>query len=291
MALEDQAAVQSELIKSRRAATQAGRLQAPNGRLPERFDSTDTPITNQPSRFANPLSQTPELQSSLQPEANSPREGSSSTSETSSPETEGLAAAGAKGAKGFAFDSAALLKEASEAEGIAAKFQALRTEAKRQAANAVKQEVKREVKRAVKSATRQALMAIVDGFLGSLDASTAGTTAIVDWMMYALTFGWLNVEMIYGSYIAGGKSKIIDPLIFPLPSPIDKKSTNLLYHLTIISIDVFLFLVLLPVMLFACVVLFVIAWGLYDPSSLIETFNTLGLDNSLFSILSSFTTL
>lgn len=48
---------------------------------------------------------------------------------------------------------------------------------------------------------------------------------IVDIIIWLFTLGWLNLEMIYGTYFAKGKSRYIEPLSWdPIPMPIDKKA-------------------------------------------------------------------
>lgn len=231
----------------------------------------------------NPLSQNEATRSSLQPKENLGAEGKSKATETEG--TEGKEGAN----KDFSFDTSSILQQATNAKGLKAKFQAIRTEAKRQAANAVKKQVQKEVKQAAKAGARRALMAIVDSLAGSLDASTAGLTTIVDWIMYALTFGWLNVEMIYGTFIAEGKSAAIAPLTAdPIPLPFDKKSADLMVIMALIAIDVLLGVVLVAVMMFAGVVLYVISQIMTDPNAALQFFITNGMDTGLFSILKSF---
>lgn len=55
---------------------------------------------------------------------------------------------------------------------------------------------------------------VVDAF----DIGTFGATIVLDFMIHFITLGFLNLQMIYGSWIAKGESKLIPPLNWsPLP--------------------------------------------------------------------------
>ena len=80
----------------------------------------------------------------------------------------------------------------------------------------------------------------------ALELSTAGTAFIITWLIRFMSLGWLNVEMIYGRWIAKGKSKAIPPLSWaPIPMPIDKDAKIL--QVIIIMADVFCIVMVLLV--------------------------------------------
>lgn len=64
---------------------------------------------------------------------------------------------------------------------------------------------------------------VANGLAAALDLGTAGVAFLIDIFVYAFTLGFFNVQMIYGGWIAKGKSPIIPPLKWdPIPMPVDK---------------------------------------------------------------------
>lgn len=83
----------------------------------------------------------------------------------------------------------------------------------------------------------------------ALELSTAGTAFVVTWIARLITLGWLNVEMIYGRWIAKGKNKFIPPIAWdPIPMPIDKQAT-ILQIIVILADIICIIMVLLPFIL------------------------------------------
>ncbi|GEM_PF-6606482 len=81
-----------------------------------------------------------------------------------------------------------------------------------------------EVKKKAKAAFRRGLMVVLNVLVGALNISSAGVAFLIDGFIHLFSLGWLNLEMIYGTYFAKGKSRFISPLSWdPIPMPIDKK--------------------------------------------------------------------
>lgn len=85
--------------------------------------------------------------------------------------------------------------------------------------------VRREVEKKAKAAVKRGILFVLNFIAGAVDASVGGLTFVVDLFLYIFSFGWLNLEMIYGTHLAKGKSKIISPLSWdPIPMPVDPKA-------------------------------------------------------------------
>ena len=99
-------------------------------------------------------------------------------------------------------------------------------QAQQQQEQQVSEETKEErdkLKQTAKSAVRRGAIYVVDLLAGALDISSFGISFLIDIILYAFTLGWLNLEMIYGKYLAKGKSRYISPLSWdPIPMVIDK---------------------------------------------------------------------
>jgi len=299
MALEGQetklnSARRSGLLRAQTASAREASLRAttPVNIRPPTLDTVDRPSPYL-GRSDDPLSQTPELQSSIQPTEKGGAEGKSTERESTDSEkekgSEGEKTEGSEGKKkDFALDTGAVAQEFLQAQGIKAKLQAARTELKRQAANQVKQKVQKEVKQAVKAGVKRGVIYIADSIGASLDMSTAGISTLVDVFMYLFTFGWLNVEMIYGTFIAGGKSNIIAPLtVDPIPVPFEKKTANLMAVFLLLAADVFLGIVGTAVILFACTLLYVVYILMSNPVGAAEFVLTNGFSTEFLSIIKS----
>ncbi|MFA4845054.1 MAG: pre-toxin TG domain-containing protein [Patescibacteria group bacterium] len=88
--------------------------------------------------------------------------------------------------------------------------------------NAAQDAMRKEVKKKAKAAFKRGFIFVIGIIAAALDLGTAGISFIIDIFVYIFSFGWLNVEMIYGTHIAKGKSKLISPLSWdPIPMPVD----------------------------------------------------------------------
>lgn len=88
--------------------------------------------------------------------------------------------------------------------------------------NASQDAIRKEVKKKAKAAFRRGMIIVIDLIAAALDLGTSGISFIIDFFVYIFTFGWLNLEMIYGTHIAKRKSKFISPLSWdPIPMPVD----------------------------------------------------------------------
>jgi hypothetical protein len=80
------------------------------------------------------------------------------------------------------------------------------------------------VKKKAKAAVRRGMMYLLNLIGVAIDAGSGGVALLITGFIHLFTLGWLNTEMIYGSYFMKGKSKIVAPLSYePIPMPIDKK--------------------------------------------------------------------
>lgn len=82
--------------------------------------------------------------------------------------------------------------------------------------------LRKAVKRKLEAAAKRGIIYIVDLLAGCLDLGTAGISTLVDILFYIFTFGWLNLEMFYGTHLRKGKDLLISPLSWdPIPMPVD----------------------------------------------------------------------
>lgn len=89
--------------------------------------------------------------------------------------------------------------------------------------NAAKEKVRLKIKQYAKTTFRRGAIFVVDLLAAALDLSSSGVSFVVDCILYMFTFGWLNLEMIYGKYFAKGKSRFVGPISWaPIPMPVDK---------------------------------------------------------------------
>lgn len=82
--------------------------------------------------------------------------------------------------------------------------------------------MREHVKKETKAAARRGIVYVVDTIAAAIDVGSIGVSLIVDFFVYMFSLGWLNLEMIYGTYIAKKKSKYVSPISWaPIPG-IDK---------------------------------------------------------------------
>ena len=88
-----------------------------------------------------------------------------------------------------------------------------------------------------KQAMRRGFIYLINFIAASLDFAFAGISFIITCFVYLFTLGYLNLEMIYGTHIAKGKSKIISPTSwFPIPMPVDPNA--LILQSFIVTMDI-----------------------------------------------------
>lgn len=132
----------------------------------------------------------------------------------------------------------------SDAGREAALKRVLAQKSLRGAKDQVKQEINEELKRRLRAYVKkqvkagiQRIVQFVANLIGDLiGASIVGV--IISALIWILTLGWWNVEMIYGTYIAKGKSKFIGPLSwdpFPIPLPV------IVFEIAVICLDILVF--------------------------------------------------
>ena len=110
--------------------------------------------------------------------------------------------------------------------GIMARNAKQQAEANKTSATAKEtEETRDEVKKEAKAAFRRGMVYLVDLIAAALDMSTSGLSFIIDIFMYLFTLGWLNLEMIYGRWLAKGQSKYISPISWaPIKLPVDENA-------------------------------------------------------------------
>ncbi|MBI4592323.1 hypothetical protein HY733_02660 [Candidatus Uhrbacteria bacterium] len=85
--------------------------------------------------------------------------------------------------------------------------------------------LREEVKKKAKAAFRRGVIFVLDLLAAAFDLGSTGISFLVDVFIYFFTFGWLNLEMIYGKHFAKGKSRLVGPISWdPIPMPVDKEA-------------------------------------------------------------------
>ncbi len=91
-----------------------------------------------------------------------------------------------------------------------------------------KQRLRKAVKRKVEAGVKRGIIYVIDLLAGCLDIGTTGISTLVDILFYIFTFGWLNLELIYGRGMRQGKDPFISPLSWdPIPMPVDPQANIL----------------------------------------------------------------
>ncbi|OGL98235.1 hypothetical protein A2318_01335 [Candidatus Uhrbacteria bacterium RIFOXYB2_FULL_45_11] len=104
-------------------------------------------------------------------------------------------------------------------------------------------------KQAAKKMVPKAANAGANFISTALDLGTGGAGLVVTIFIHLLSLGWLNVEMVYGTWLKKGKDPVIGRLSWdPIPMPIDKNGIILqgmviMADLIVITIVVILFAV------------------------------------------------
>ncbi len=110
--------------------------------------------------------------------------------------------------------------------GIMARTAKQQAEANKTSATAGEaEEARDEIKKQAKAAFRRGIVYLVDLLAAALDMGTGGLSFFVDIFMYLFTLGWLNLEMVYGRWLAKGQSKYISPISWaPFKIPVDQNA-------------------------------------------------------------------
>lgn len=83
--------------------------------------------------------------------------------------------------------------------------------------------LQKEIKKKVEAGARRGAMYLVDFISSALNIGSSGVAFLIDWVFFAYSFAYLNLELFYGKYIMKGKDPFIsepswDPLPLPLPN-------------------------------------------------------------------------
>lgn len=92
-----------------------------------------------------------------------------------------------------------------------------------------KARIRKAVKRKAEAAMKRGIIYVVDLIAGCCDLGTLSITLLIDIFIYMFTFGWLNLELVYGRWFRDGKDILISPLSWdPIPVPVDPEANVLM---------------------------------------------------------------
>lgn len=133
--------------------------------------------------------------------------------------------------------------------------------------SAIQQETRASTKKAAKQVAQKTVTRgvrwILEGIMGAIDIGSAGVGIIVTILFQLIDLAWMNVEMVYGSYIAKGKSKFIMPLDWtPLPIPLPA----IWLHILVIFVDVLVVIVFTTMMIAQFLALFILVSVMLAPA-------------------------
>ncbi len=150
-----------------------------------------------------------------------------------------------------------LAQQAAMAERLQSMKQMARTKADQalesKEGQQAKDKLQKEVRKTAKVAIRRGVEYVINFVCGSIDTGTVGVSLIVDIFIYAFTLVDLNIQMIWGYYIAKGKSLLFPaldwtPLKVPLPV--------ILLHAGLVLFDITLVLLIGTLLLTTMIILF-----------------------------------
>jgi hypothetical protein len=113
-------------------------------------------------------------------------------------------------------------------------------------ADKAKEKTRKAVKKAAKNVMQRGAIYAADLIASALDLGTSGVALVVDIFVYALTLGWLNVELIYGRIIMDDKDPFISALSYdPIPIKFIDPKANFLAAVVVAADIALVFAVLI----------------------------------------------
>lgn len=160
--------------------------------------------------------------------------------------------------------------EDEEAEAKAAELlrmqqqQALLARARAQTVEATQsialQQSRKAFKKTAEVAIQRGVRGVMQAVFTTIGAGTLGVGFIVTAVFQLIDLGWMNVEMVYGYYLAKGKSKFISPLDWtPLPIPLHP----IWLHIGVIFLDLVVLTLFTTLLIFAFILLVTMAIMLF----------------------------
>lgn len=98
------------------------------------------------------------------------------------------------------------------------------------------QKMRREVEKKAKAAFKRGVAGVVSTITAAFDIGS-WITFMINWIWYFAILGWMNFQLIYGTYFTGGNSKYVSPLDWD-PLPINGIVPPIILHIIIIAIDI-----------------------------------------------------
>ncbi len=95
-----------------------------------------------------------------------------------------------------------------------------------------------DLQKEVQAGATRGIVYIAEILVDALDIGTVGAAILVDFVVHFFTLGFLNVQMIYGSWIAKGESSIIAPLDWK-PLPLNGILPVIILYGVVIFLDLF----------------------------------------------------
>lgn len=147
---------------------------------------------------------------------------------------------------------------------MAAAFLNANSEAQQSAQKTEAQDkLRKEVQKKAKAGFKRGIAFVINGIAAVFDMGS-WATFLIDWMLYAFTFSWLNLQLFYGSYISKGKSKVISPLDWD-PLPINGVVPPLILHMALIFADLVLIILGGTIVGGLAIILVMLAQAITDP--------------------------
>jgi hypothetical protein len=135
--------------------------------------------------------------------------------------------------------------------------------------------LQQQVKKKAEAAIKRGAIQIVNLITSALNLGSGFVATLIDWVIYAATFGYLNLELFYGKYLMKGKDPFIsEPSWDPLPLPLPNEWLDRL----IIAADIFIFiLIFTAIMAFIVIIVGIVAF-LDNPLAIFTDFVGMGIN-------------